>query len=133
MAAAGTRPARSWIPPTLALVSDQELRTIVMQRSAGLGAPAGRGDVEGRPMSAGRISDVVAWLQPPATIPVTPYPISSTTGARGDRDEAKKTECQTRDARETWDSSQRHRRRGIGRADSCFFFFSPVTREKKFG
>src|SRR5205807_6687912 len=46
----------------LALVSDQELRTIVIAGRPELGAPDWRGDVEGRPMSAEEISDVVAWL-----------------------------------------------------------------------
>jgi hypothetical protein len=42
-----------------------------------LGAPDWRGDVEGRPMSAQDISDVVAWLssQRPQ-LPGQPYPIS---------------------------------------------------------
>ncbi len=46
----------------LALVSDQELRTIVIAGRPELGAPDWRGNVEGRPMSAEEISDVVAWL-----------------------------------------------------------------------
>jgi cytochrome c oxidase cbb3-type subunit III len=46
----------------LALTSDQQLRTIVIAGRPELGAPAWRGDLEGRPMSAQDISDVVAWL-----------------------------------------------------------------------
>jgi cytochrome c oxidase cbb3-type subunit 3 len=46
----------------LALLSDQELRTIVIVGRPDLGAPDWRGDVPGKPMSAQDISDVVAWL-----------------------------------------------------------------------
>jgi cytochrome c oxidase cbb3-type subunit 3 len=68
----------------LALVSDQHLRTIVMAGRPELGAPDWRGDVEGRPMSAQDISDVVAWLssQRPK-FPGQPYPSSSTDRADG--------------------------------------------------
>jgi cytochrome c oxidase cbb3-type subunit III len=68
----------------LALVSDQELRTIVIAGRPELGAPDWRGDVEGRPMSAEEISDVVAWLssQRPQ-FPGQPYPISSADGGKG--------------------------------------------------
>ncbi len=63
----------------LALASDQELRTIVIAGRPELGAPDWRGDVEGRPMSAEEISDVVAWLSSHRTqFPGRPYPISST-------------------------------------------------------
>jgi cytochrome c oxidase cbb3-type subunit III len=63
----------------LALVSDQQLRTIVIAGRPELGAPDWRGDVDGRPMSAQDISDVVAWLsgQRPM-LPRQPYPIAST-------------------------------------------------------
>ena len=62
----------------LALISDQQLRTIVITGLPELGAPDWRGDVEGRPMSAQDISDVVAWLssQRPK-FPGQPYPIAS--------------------------------------------------------
>ena len=67
----------------LALVSDQELRTIVIAGRPELGAPDWRGDVEGRPMSAEEISDVVAWLSSHRTqFPGQPYPISSTDGGK---------------------------------------------------
>jgi cytochrome c oxidase cbb3-type subunit 3 len=68
----------------LALVSDQQLRTIVIAGRPELGAPDWRGDVEGRPMSAQDISDVVAWLssQRPR-FPGQPYPIASMNLANG--------------------------------------------------
>ena len=63
----------------LALVSDQELRTIVIAGRPELGAPDWRGNVEGRPMSAQEISDVVAWLVSQRTqFPGQPYASSST-------------------------------------------------------
>ena len=63
----------------LALVSDQELRTIVIAGRPELGAPDWRGDIEGRPMSAEEISDVVAWVSSHRSkFPGQPYPISST-------------------------------------------------------
>jgi cytochrome c oxidase cbb3-type subunit 3 len=46
----------------LALVSDQNLRTIVIAGRPELGAPDWRDDVPGNPMSPQDISDVVAWL-----------------------------------------------------------------------
>ena len=46
----------------LALISDQELRTIVITGRPELGAPDWRGNVPGRPMSDQDIADVVAWL-----------------------------------------------------------------------
>jgi cytochrome c oxidase cbb3-type subunit III len=49
-------------PAYLALVSDQQLRTIVITGRRELGAPDWRGNVPGHPMSAQEISDVVAWL-----------------------------------------------------------------------
>jgi len=68
----------------LALVSDQELRTIVIAGRPELGAPDWRGNVEGRPMSAEEISDVVAWLSAHRTqFPGQPYPISSTERNKG--------------------------------------------------
>ncbi|MGA8437877.1 MAG: cytochrome c [Candidatus Sulfotelmatobacter sp.] len=68
----------------LALVSDQQLRTIVIAGRPELGAPDWRGDVEGRPMSAQEVSDVVAWLssQRPK-FPGPPYPTASTTPDNG--------------------------------------------------
>jgi cytochrome c oxidase cbb3-type subunit 3 len=66
----------------LALISDQDLRTIVIAGRPELGAPDWRGDTEGRPMSAQDISDVVAWLssQRPK-FPGQPYPVASTNPA----------------------------------------------------
>ena len=46
----------------LALVSDQELRTIVIVGRPELGAPNWRGNVPGKPMSDQEVTDVVAWL-----------------------------------------------------------------------
>ena len=46
----------------LALLTDQELRTIVIVGRPELGAPDWRGNIPGKPMSAQEISDVVAWL-----------------------------------------------------------------------
>jgi cytochrome c oxidase cbb3-type subunit III len=46
----------------LALVNDQELRTMVIVGRPELGAPDWRGNVPGKPMSSQEISDVVAWL-----------------------------------------------------------------------
>src|SRR5438445_10824032 len=62
----------------LALVSDQELRTIVIAGRPEVGAPDWRSDVKGRPMSAHEISDVVAWLSSHRIqFPGQPYPISA--------------------------------------------------------
>ena len=46
----------------LALVSDQYLRTVAITGRPELGAPDWRGNVIGRPMTSGEISDVIAWL-----------------------------------------------------------------------
>jgi cytochrome c oxidase cbb3-type subunit 3 len=46
----------------LALLNDQELRTIVIVGRPELGAPDWRNNIPGKPMSAQEISDVVAWL-----------------------------------------------------------------------
>jgi mono/diheme cytochrome c family protein len=46
----------------LALVSNQELRTIVITGRPELGAPDWRGNVTGKPMTDQEITDVVAWL-----------------------------------------------------------------------
>jgi mono/diheme cytochrome c family protein len=46
----------------LALVSDQELRTIVITGRPELGAPDWRGNLPGHPMTDQEITDVVAWL-----------------------------------------------------------------------
>ena len=68
----------------LALVSDQQLRTIVIAGRPELGAPDWRSDVEGHPMSAQDISDVVAWLSSRRPkFPGQPYPMSSMNRAQG--------------------------------------------------
>jgi cytochrome c oxidase cbb3-type subunit 3 len=46
----------------LALVSDRNLRTIVIAGRPELGAPDWRANLPGRPMSGQEITDVVAWL-----------------------------------------------------------------------
>jgi cytochrome c oxidase cbb3-type subunit III len=46
----------------LALVGDQELRTIVITGRPELGAPDWRGNLPGKPMSDQEITDVVAWM-----------------------------------------------------------------------
>ena len=59
----------------LALLSDQELRTIVIVGRPELGAPDWRGNIPGKPMSAQEISDVVAWLgSQRSKFPGQPYP-----------------------------------------------------------
>jgi cytochrome c oxidase cbb3-type subunit III len=62
----------------LALVNDQELRTIVIAGRPELGAPDWRGNIPGKPMSAQEISDVVAWLasQRPK-FPGQPFPTTA--------------------------------------------------------
>jgi len=69
----------------LALVSDQQLRTVVIAGRPELGAPDWRDDVEGRPMSAQDISDVVAWLssQRPK-FPGQPYSTAAASPAQGE-------------------------------------------------
>jgi len=59
----------------LALLTDQELRTLVIVGRPELGAPDWRNNVPGKPMAPQEISDVVAWLaaQRPA-FPGQPYP-----------------------------------------------------------
>jgi cytochrome c oxidase cbb3-type subunit 3 len=46
----------------LSLLTDQELRTLVIVGRPDLGAPDWRNNVPGKPMSSQDISDVVAWL-----------------------------------------------------------------------
>jgi cytochrome c oxidase cbb3-type subunit III len=46
----------------LALLTDQELRTMIIVGRPDLGAPDWRNNVPGKPMSSENISDVVAWL-----------------------------------------------------------------------
>jgi cytochrome c oxidase cbb3-type subunit III len=59
----------------LALLTDQELRTLVITGRPELGAPDWRNNVPGKPMSAQEITDVVAWLAAQRTkFPGQPYP-----------------------------------------------------------
>jgi mono/diheme cytochrome c family protein len=68
----------------LALLNDQELRTIVIVGRPELGAPDWRSNVQGKPMSNQDVSDVVAWLgsQRPR-FPGQPYPSSSKLTGKG--------------------------------------------------
>ena len=61
--------------PFLALLTDQELRTMVIVGRPDFGAPDWRNNIPGKPMNAQEISDVVAWLsaQRPE-FPGSPYP-----------------------------------------------------------
>jgi mono/diheme cytochrome c family protein len=62
----------------LALISDQELRTIVIAGRPELGAPDWRGNVRGQPMSDQDVTDVVAWLASQrAQVPGQPYSASN--------------------------------------------------------
>src|ERR1700735_4089622 len=59
----------------LALLNDQELRTIVIVGRPDLGAPDWRKNVPGTSMSAQDVSDVVAWLASQRSkFPGQPYP-----------------------------------------------------------
>jgi len=59
----------------LALLTDQELRTLVIVGRPELGAPDWRNNVPGKPMAPQEISDVVAWLAAQrAPFPGQPYP-----------------------------------------------------------
>lgn len=59
----------------LALISDQDLRTVVIVGRPELGAPDWRNNVPGKPMSPQEVTDVVAWLagQRPR-FPSEPFP-----------------------------------------------------------
>jgi mono/diheme cytochrome c family protein len=62
----------------LALLTDQELRTLVIVGRPDLGAPDWRNNIPGKPMSSQEISDVVAWLS--AQRPQfagSPYPVTA--------------------------------------------------------
>jgi len=63
----------------LALLTDQELRTLVIIGRPDLGAPDWRNNVPGKPMSSEEISDVVAWLASKRPqFPGRPYPHAAT-------------------------------------------------------
>ena len=62
----------------LALLNDQELRTIVIVGRPDLGAPDWRANVPGKPMSSQDVSDVVTWLASQrAKFPGQPYSTSA--------------------------------------------------------
>lgn len=65
----------------LSLVSDQQLRTIVIIGRPGIGMPDWRNNVPGHPMSAQDISDVVAWLA--AQRPQLPGPANAKVAEAG--------------------------------------------------
>ena len=68
----------------LAMVSDQQLRTIVIAGRPELGSPDWRGDVEGQPLSAQNVSDVVAWLSSQrSAFPGQPYSMTAIDSAQG--------------------------------------------------
>jgi mono/diheme cytochrome c family protein len=68
----------------LALVSDQELRTVVIVGRPELNAPDWRGNVPGKPMSDEDVTDVVAWLASRrAQNPGLPYRALESTPAPG--------------------------------------------------
>jgi cytochrome c oxidase cbb3-type subunit III len=67
----------------LALVSDQQLRTIAIAGRPELGSPDWRGEVAGQPMSAQDVSDVVAWLSSQRSkFPGQPYAIRAQGGSQ---------------------------------------------------
>jgi cytochrome c oxidase cbb3-type subunit 3 len=77
-------------PSYLALVSDQNLRTIVIMGRPALDAPDWRNDLAGHPMSEEEVGDVVAWLAAHRVrFPGQPYPsggdAGETTSAQGGR------------------------------------------------
>jgi cytochrome c oxidase cbb3-type subunit III len=68
----------------LALVSDQYLRTIVICGRPELSAPDWQGNIQGRPMTAQEVSDVVAWLVAQRQqFPGQPYPGATPAQAGG--------------------------------------------------
>jgi mono/diheme cytochrome c family protein len=70
----GTRAGSVVDASYLALVSDQDLRSVVIAGRPELGAPDWRSDVLGRPMTFQQITDVVVWLSAQRTrYPGQPY------------------------------------------------------------
>jgi cytochrome c oxidase cbb3-type subunit III len=67
----------------LALLNDQELRTIVIVGRPELGAPDWRNDLPGKPLSAEEVSDVVAWLAAQRS-PFPGQPYASSDKSTGD-------------------------------------------------
>jgi cytochrome c oxidase cbb3-type subunit III len=83
----GTKFAGSVVDPSfLALVSDQDLRTIVIVGRSELGAPDWRNNVTGQAMSDEQITDVVAWLATHRVpYPGQPYPSGTAASGAGER------------------------------------------------
>jgi len=74
----GTKASSIVEPSFLALLNDQELRTLIIVGRSDLGAPDWRNNVPGKPMSSQEISDVVAWLASQrVTFAGSPYPIAA--------------------------------------------------------
>jgi cytochrome c oxidase cbb3-type subunit III len=64
----------------LALLTNQELRTLVIVGRPDFGAPDWRNNLPGKPMSSQEISDVVAWLAARRQqFAGSPYPVAETT------------------------------------------------------
>jgi cytochrome c oxidase cbb3-type subunit 3 len=86
VAGKGTEKASSIVNGSLlALLNDQELRTIVIVGRPDLGAPDWRNNVSGTAMSAQDVSDVVAWLSSQhSKFPGQPYPNPSAPESSGE-------------------------------------------------
>lgn len=80
----GGRKAGSVVDPTfLSLVSNQNLRTVVIAGMPNLGAPDWRNDVPGKPMTDQQITDVVSWLASHRVkYPGQPYPENGGDGTK---------------------------------------------------
>ena len=80
----GGRKAGSVANPTfLSLVSNQDLRTLVIVGMPNLGAPDWRNDVPGKPMTDQEITNVVSWLETHRVkYPGQPYPEEGGSGAK---------------------------------------------------
>lgn len=70
-------------PTYLALVSDRELRDMVVAGMAGEGMPDWRSNVAGKPMTDQQVTDMVAWLSSHRTqFPGQPFPTIPPAGAK---------------------------------------------------
>ena len=118
----------------LALVSDQNLRTIVIVGRPELGAPDWRGDVPGKPMSPQDVSDVVAWLaaQRPQ-FPGQPYPKPSANCAAEEFDDSRQLDVQDVRCSRSSDCSSTELSARFWRCRSCATFFLPLLAERKPG
>jgi mono/diheme cytochrome c family protein len=82
---AGTKKAGSIVDPSfLSLVSDQDLRTLVIVGRPELGFPDWRDDLNGQPLTDRQVTDVVAWLASHRIrYPGQPYPGVSSSPVQG--------------------------------------------------